>query len=199
MKPIVQCEEEPKKRDMEGVVSRHLLDSRTILLSGSIDDKQAHKIVGQMLVLDEISKEETITLIINSGGGSISSGFAIFDTIQMIDAPVRTVGTGVVASMGVTIFLAVPKEQRFSLPNTRFMIHQPLISGTMVAPASDLEINAREMIKLRDRLNHLIAGATGQPLKAVESDTQRDFWLDAAEATDYGIVGKVVSARSELG
>lgn len=199
MNPKNQCKDEEKKGDLEGMISRRLQDSRVILLSGEIDDKQAHKIVGQLLILEEDSKDLPITLVVNSGGGSISSGFAIFDTIRMLEAPVRTVGAGMVASMGVTIFLAVPKERRFSLTNTRYMIHQPLIAGTMFGPASDLEINAREMIKLRDRLNHLISEATEQPLKAVEKDTQRDYWLTSEEAVRYGIVGKVISKRSELG
>jgi len=184
--------------EKEGMVARRLLDSRTILLSGGVDDKQAHRIVGQLLVLDNESPEEPITVVINSGGGAISSGFAIYDIIRAIRAPVRTVGAGLIASMGVTIFLAATPERRFSLPNSRYMIHQPLISGTVVAPASDVEINAREMIKLRDRLNRLIAEATEQTLDKVEADTHRDYWMNAEEAQTYGIVGKVVSSLDDL-
>ena len=185
-----------RHHDMEsealGHILNRLMENRTILLSGEVNDRQARMVVGQLLVLDAEDPEAPINLIINSGGGAISSGFAIFDTIRYIKAPLQTFGAGVVASMGVTIFLAVPAERRFSLPNTRYMIHQPLISGTVVAPASDLEISAREMIKLKDRLNLLISEATSQPLERVEGDTQRDFWLSATEAQDYGIVGKVI-------
>jgi ATP-dependent Clp protease, protease subunit len=184
--------------EKEGGVARRLLDSRTILLSGVVDDKQAHRIVGQLLVLDAESSGEAITLVINSGGGAISSGFAIYDVIRGIQAPVRTIGAGLIASMGVTIFLAAAPERRFSLPNSRYMIHQPLISGTVVAPASDVEINAREMIKLKDRLNLLIAEATGKPLEKVVADTHRDYWMNAEEAMAYGIVGKVVESLGDL-
>jgi ATP-dependent Clp protease protease subunit len=190
------CSEE--KKDGAGNIERELLDSRVVLLSGSIDDKQSHKIIGQLLALDQRAPERPITLIINSGGGAISSGFAIYDTIQMLRAPVRTVGAGLIASMGVTIFLAAKKENRFSLAHSRYMIHQPLISGTVVAPASDVEINAREMIKLRDQLNALIASASGNPLAKVEVDTQRDYWMAAEEAAQYGIVGKVIAHWTDL-
>ncbi len=186
------------KKDSKTSIDKELLESRIIMLSGSIDDRQAHTVIGQLLVLDQRSPEEPITLIINSGGGAISSGFAIYDTIQLLRAPVRTIGAGLIASMGVTIFLAATKENRFSLANSRFMIHQPLISGTVVAPASDVEINAREMIKLRDRLNSLIADASGQPLTRVETDTQRDYWMAANEAMEYGIVGKVIGHWTDL-
>lgn len=185
-------------KDLKASIDKELLESRIIMLSGSIDDRQAHAVVGQLLVLDQRSAEEPITLIINSGGGAISSGFAIYDTIQILRAPVRTVGAGLIASMGVTIFLAAQKENRFSLANSRYMIHQPLISGTVVAPASDVEINAREMIKLRDRLNALIADASGQPRTKVEADTQRDYWMAANEAQEYGIVGKVIGHWTDL-
>lgn len=184
--------------EKEGGVARRLLDSRTILLSGVVDDKQAHRIVGQLLVLDAESPDKPITLVINSGGGAISSGFAIYDVIRAIRAPVRTVGAGLIASMGVTIFLAAARQRRFSLPNSRYMIHQPLISGTVVAPASDVEINAREMIKLKDRLNQLIAQATEQSLEKVVADTHRDYWMNADEAMAYGIVGKVVESLRDL-
>ena len=183
---------------VEGLIASKLLESRTIMLSGEIGDRQAHLINGQLLVLNGEDPDAPIDLIINSGGGAISSGFAIYDTIRMIKAPVRTIGAGLVASMGVTIYLSVPKERRASLPNTRYMIHQPLIAGTVVAPASDLEINAREMVKLRERLNQLIAEATEQPLEKVEHDTLRDFWLTASGAADYGIVGQVIHSLDDL-
>ena len=184
--------------DPVGLIAKHLLEKRTIMLSGEIDDKRAHGIVGQLLALDHQDPAAPITLIINSGGGAISSGFSIYDFIRFVKAPVRTIGAGLIASMGVTIFLAAPRERRFSLPNSRFMIHQPLIPGTIVAPASDMEINAREMIKLRGRLNQLIAEASGQPLDKVAKDTLRDYWMTADEAQAYGIVGSVVNSAEGL-
>ncbi|MBM4371879.1 MAG: ATP-dependent Clp protease proteolytic subunit [Deltaproteobacteria bacterium] len=175
-----------------------LRDRRMVLLSGEVSDRSARELIAQFLALDAQDPEAPISFLINSGGGGISSGFAIFDTIRMISAPVRTVGAGLVASMGVTLLLSVPAERRFSLPNTRYMIHQPLISGTMVAPASDLEISAREMVKLKEHLNRLIAEATGQPLDRVEKDTLRDYWMDAGEAEAYGLVSSVIRHLGEL-
>ena len=173
---------------------RALRDRRLVFLSGEVSDRSATNLISQLIALDAEAPAAPITFLINSGGGAISSGFAIYDAIRMISAPVRTVGMGLVASMGVTLLLSVPKERRFSMPNTRYMIHQPLISGTMVAPASDLEISAREMVKLKEHLNRLIADATGQPLERVERDTLRDYWMNPAEAKDYGLVGVVVES-----
>jgi ATP-dependent Clp protease, protease subunit len=175
-----------------------LRDRRQVLLSGEVSDRSARELVAQFLALDAADPEAPITFLINSGGGAISSGFAIYDTIRMITAPVRTVGAGLVASMGVTLLLSVPKEQRYSLPNTRYMIHQPLISGTMVAPASDLEISAREMVKLKEHLNRLISDATGQPLERVEQDTMRDYWMNPEEALDYGLVSQISKSLGEF-
>ena len=189
-----QAEPEGKGRWYENA----LRERRQVLLSGEVSDRSARELVSQFLALDAEDPKAPITFLINSGGGAISSGFAIFDTIRMISAPVRTVGAGLVASMGVTLLLSVPKEHRFSLPNTRYMIHQPLISGTMVAPASDLEISAREMVKLKEHLNRLISDATGQPLERVEQDTMRDYWMNPEEALDYGLVAQISSSLAEL-
>jgi ATP-dependent Clp protease protease subunit len=189
---------EHDRLDAASHAGRVLFDTRTVLLSGEVNDRQASQVVTQLLVLNEMDRTRPIRLLINSGGGAISSGFAIYDAIRYITAPVQTVGTGLIASMGVTIFLAVPRERRFSLGNARYMIHQPLIAGTVVAPASDLEINAREMIKLKDRLNHLISEATDQPVSKVEKDTMRDYWMDAQEAMTYGIVGRIIQTETDL-
>ncbi len=188
----------PAGQEFDSALAMRLLESRVILLSGGVDDRSAQRICSQLLILEAQDAKAPITLMINSGGGSVSSGFAMYDVIQGLSAPVRTVGAGIVASMGVTLFLSVPKDRRFALPNAQYMIHQPLISGTVVAPASDIEINAREMIRTKDKLNHLIAEATGQPLAKVEKDTQRDYWLLADEAVEYGIAGKVIRSVSEL-
>lgn len=186
--------DKPEKEEGKGGsgwVGQALRESRTLLLSGEINDKSAREMVTTLLALDADDPEKPIIFIINSGGGSISSGFAIFDTMRMITAPVVTVGAGIVASMGVTLLLAPPKERRLSLPNTRYMIHQPLISGTMIAPASDIEISAREMVRLKEHLNRLIAQSTGQELARVEVDTHRDYWMNAEQAMEYGLVGGI--------
>lgn len=194
----MQNHEKPECRESAVWITRRLMEARTVLLSGEINDSTATDIIGQLLVMNAQSAEKPITIIINTGGGTISAGFAIYDVVRYLKAPVRTLGAGLIASMGVTLFLAPPRERRFSLPNSRFMIHQPLISGTIVGPASDLEINAREMIKLKGRLDRLISDATGQPLEKVEKDTQRDFWMNAEEAVTYGIVGRIIRNEAEM-
>lgn len=186
-------------QEFDSALAMRLLESRTIVFSGSVDDRSAQRVCSQLLVLDALDSKKPVTLVLNSGGGSVTSGFAIYDVIQGMSAPVNIVGAGIIASMGVTLFLSVPKERRFALPNAEFMIHQPLIPGTVVAVASDVEINAREMIKTKDKLNRLIADATNQPLERVEKDTQRDYWLGAEEAVAYGIAGKVVKSVAEVG
>ncbi len=194
----IDSRQQAGSQDFESSLAMRLLEKRIVMFSGGVDDRSASRICSQLLILDQEDPKAPITMVINSGGGSVTSGFAIYDVIQGLKAPVRTVGAGIVASMGVTIFLSVPAERRFSLPNAQFMIHQPLIPGTVVAPASDIEINAREMVKTKDKLNRLIAEATSQPLETVEKDTQRDYWLGAEEAVKYGLASKVISSMYDL-
>lgn len=188
----------PETKDKSQWVEKTLLEHRTLIFSGSIDDETAEDLASKLLALDLQDKKKPITLVLNSGGGSISSGFFVFDIIRGLSAPLSIVGTGIVASMGVGMMLAVPKARRLALPNTRFMIHQPLIMGTMVGPASDVEINAREMVKLKDRLNQIISEETGRPYKQVEHDTLRDYWMNAEEAQAYGLVSRVITGLAEV-
>jgi ATP-dependent Clp protease protease subunit len=194
-----ECTEQEARKDAgPDWVEKQLRQRRTILLSGVIDDDSAETIVSRLLALDTESPKATIDLVLNSGGGSISSGFAIYDTIRFIKAPVRIICTGLVASMGVAVLLSVPPERRLSMPSTRFMIHQPLIHGTMVAPAADLEISAREMVRMKDAMNRLISEATGKELAQVQKDTLRDYWMSAPEAQAYGLLSRVITRSSEL-
>ena len=170
--------------------------SRYVLVFGEIDDKLALVTCRRLLALSEES-DAPITMLISSPGGHVESGDAIHDMIRFVRAPVTTVGSGWVASAGAHIFLAPPKERRVCLPNTRFMIHQPL--GGVGGAATDVEIEAREIIKMRRRINQGIATATGQPIEKVERDTDRNFWMTAEEARDYGIVGRIVGSASEIG
>ena len=191
--------EEKKCKESHGAdaLSEKFLKTRQILLSGGIDKESAEKVIRQLLVL-EADSDKPIYLFINSPGGDVSSGFAIFDTIRFINAPVYTIGAGDVASAGALIFLASSKERRLSLPNSSFLIHQPLISGVYKGVATDVEIFATEMEKTRAKINKIIADETGVSFEKVEKDTDRDYWLTAEEALEYGLVGKIISHRSEI-
>ena len=169
--------------------------SRFVLLFGEVDDTSARRICERLILLAQESTAP-IRLLISSPGGHVESGDAIHDVIRFIAAPVTTIGTGWVASAGTHIFLAAPKERRVCLPNTRFMIHQP--SGGAGGRASDIAIQAQEIIKMRERIARVIAKETGQKLERVLVDIDRDHWLTAPEAIDYGLVSRVIERQSEL-
>ena len=185
--------EEGPRRD-EALVSR-MLETRTILLAGQVDEKLAEKVMAQLLVLNGIS-HDPIRLVITTPGGHVDSGYAIHDLIRFIESPVITVGAGWVASIGVPILLAAEKDQRYSLPNTRFLLHQP--SGGAGGQAADIRIAAEEILKLRWRLNHLIAEETGQSVEKVEQDSDRNFWMDAEQALEYGLVSRLIRSAEEI-
>lgn len=172
-----------------------LLSSRSIIISGEVNQTLAEKVVTQLVLLQSIS-HDPIRLYINSQGGHVESGDTIHDFIKFIKPDVHIIGTGWVASAGITIFLAAKKEHRYSLPNTRFMIHQPM--GGVRGPASDIEIEAKEIIRMHDRINKLISEATGQALEKVKKDTDRNYWMTPNEALDYGIVNKVITSYDDL-
>ena len=182
-------------RREEALVSR-MLETRTILLAGQVDEKLAERVMAQLLVLNGIS-HEPIRLILTTPGGHVDSGFAIHDLIRFIESPVITIGAGWVASIGVPILLAAEKGSRYSLPNTRFLLHQP--SGGAGGQAADIRIAAEEILKLRSRLNHLIADETGQSVGKVEQDSDRNFWMDAKQALDYGLVSRLIRSADEIG
>lgn len=176
---------------------QRLLESREIFLSEAVSSQTAKKIVSDLLYLDA-QNHEPITLYVNSPGGEVNSGFAIYDTIRFLTSTVRIVNTGLCASIATIINIAAKKENRFSMPNTKFLIHQPLISGQMVAVATDLEIQAKQILKTREKINKLLAEECGQPLARVEEDTLRDYWMDAGEAISYGLITKIISNKSDL-
>ena len=192
-------EDNDDKKSAEGgdaaFIQQKLLSSRSIVISGEINQELAQKVVTQLILLQSIS-DEPIRIYLNSQGGHVEAGDTIHDFIKFIRPDVHIIGTGWVASAGITIFLAAKKEHRYSLPNTRFMIHQPM--GGVRGQATDIEIEAREIIRMHDRINRLIADATGQPLERVKKDTDRNFWMSPQEALDYGIVGKQISHFDEL-
>jgi len=187
--------ENKKEENAKSHLDEKLLKNRTIMIYGVIDQKLAKEITARLLVLSSESDEE-IKIYINSQGGHVESGDTIYDMIRFCKAPVKVIGTGWVASAGALIFVAPPKEMRFCLPNTRFMIHQPL--GGMMGSATDLAIEAQEIVKMKRRLNETIAKQTGQKVNKVEKDTDRNYWMSAEEAKDYGLVGKVIKSEDEV-
>jgi len=184
--------------EMQGRLVERMLKSRTVLLSSDVTPDSAKHIVEQFLILEAEDPDKPITLLINSPGGEVHSGFSIFDLIRFIRPPVHIVSAGLTASIAAVILLAVPKERRLTLPNSRFLIHQPLFHGEVMGPASDLEITANEIIKTKAHINELIARETGRSLEQIEHDTERDYWLSASEACEYGLVSRVITNRSEL-
>ena len=173
----------------------HQLKSRTIVIASDINQKLAKSVSEQLLMLAGDS-DAPIRLILNSQGGHVEAGDTIFDMIQYVEPAVKIIGTGYVASAGALIFVAAEKENRFCLPQTRFLLHQP--SGGAGGSASDIKIQAEEIIKMRLRLNKIFAERTGQPLDQIEKDTNRDFWMDTDEAIKYGLLHKVIVKSSEL-
>ena len=192
---IYNNEKEEKSKPLSDLAMEKLLKSRTIIISGEINQALAEKVTTQLLILEEMG-DEPIKIFINSQGGHVEAGDTIHDMIKFIKPRVIIIGTGWVASAGITIYLAADKEDRYSLPNTRYMIHQPL--GGCQGQATDINIEAKEIVRVRKRINNIISNATGQPLEKVEKDTDRNYWLNAEEAVDYGIVNKIITSYDEL-
>jgi ATP-dependent Clp protease protease subunit len=172
-----------------------MLKTRTILLSGEIKKDLAERTIRQLLLLED-ENDQPIRIFIDSPGGDADAGFAVFDMIRFVRPPVWTIGMGLVASAAAIIQLAAPKERRVGLPNSHYLIHQPL-SGIR-GVATDIEIHARELEKLREKINRLVADETGTELSQVEKDTDRDFWMNADEAVRYGLISKIIQRREEL-
>ena len=179
----------------EVAMAGRMLKTRTILISGEINKELAEKTIRQLLLLEDMSAEP-IRIFIDSPGGDADAGYAIFDMIRFIKPKVWMIGMGLVASAAALILLASPKEFRLGLPNSHYLIHQPL-SGIR-GVATDIEIHAKELEKLRDKINKLIAQETGTPAAQVEKDTDRDYWMNASEAVSYGLISKVITNRDEL-
>jgi ATP-dependent Clp protease, protease subunit len=189
------AEADPKEGGDESLGLR-MLKTRTVLVAGGVDDKLAEKVIAQLLIL-EADNHDPIRVIVTSQGGHVDSGLAIHDMLRFVESPVVTIGAGWVASIAVPILFGATKEHRYALPHTRFLLHQP--SGGAGGQASDIRIEAEEILKVRTRLNELIADETGQSVEKVEQDSDRNFWMDAEEAKTYGLVGKVVKSVAELG
>ncbi|MDR1444806.1 MAG: ATP-dependent Clp protease proteolytic subunit [Treponema sp.] len=187
-------EEDSKGSGVDPLLSK-MLKTRTILLSGEIKKDLAERTIRQLLLLEDMG-DQPVRIFIDSPGGDADAGYAIFDMIRFVKPPVWTVGMGLVASAAAIIQLASPRERRVGLPNSHYLIHQPL-SGIR-GVATDIEIHAKELDKLRARINRLIADETNAPFDQVERDTDRDYWMNAGEAVSYGLISKIITTRSDL-
>ena len=199
---ITRLDDEDEKKDKEEgqalpskIVEETLFKKRHVLITGTINDKVARATVERLLALSADSSDP-INVFISSPGGHVESGDMIHDTLKFITPEVRCIGSGWVASAGALIFIAADKKNRFSMPNTRFLIHQP--SGGVGGPATDIQIQAKQIEIMRNRLNKLFAEATGQKLEKIEADMERDYWMNTDEAIAYGLLGKVVKSEAEL-
>lgn len=188
-------QEEKKNGQAPDPLIEKFLKTRQIILSGEVCKELAEKIVKQLLIL-EADSDKPIYVYIDSPGGDVDAGFAIFDTIRFINAPIYTIGMGLVASAGALILLAAPKERRLGFPNSHYLIHQP--SSGMKGVATDIEIHAAEIAKTKEKINKIIAEETGTSLDKVSKDTDRDYWLNAEESVSYGLISRVISKRSDL-
>ncbi|MGF1509110.1 MAG: ClpP family protease [Myxococcota bacterium] len=179
-------------------IEQKLFESRIVQISGAVGSTMAHEVNRQLLALEREDPEAPVYLYINSPGGEINSGFSIYDTARFIQPEVYSVVTGLAASMGSLIALCAEQKNRLAFPNAKFLIHQPLISGVLTGPASDLAIHAKDIIKTKQKINELYAKETGRPIEQIVEATDRDHWMDAHEALDFGLISRVVSRRTEI-
>lgn len=193
---MVRFEEDKEKNaKQESPVNEKLLKTRSILLSGEINKDSADKLIKDLLVLESESNEP-VKLYINSPGGDVDAGYAIYDMIRFVKCPVIIIGMGLVASAAALVLLAVPAERRVGLPNSSYLIHQPL--SQMRGNATEIEIHAMQLEKIKAKINKVISEATGKSLEQVAKDTDRDHWLNAEEALEYGLISKTVTSRDQL-
>ncbi|OHB89259.1 MAG: ATP-dependent Clp protease proteolytic subunit [Planctomycetes bacterium RIFCSPHIGHO2_12_FULL_52_36] len=200
--PIPHFQEEEEEEEKEERPKRamdfnaKLLKTRTVVVADVINKKMAQQVIGQLLLLEQEDPKKDIKIFINSPGGDADAGFAIYDMMRFIRPKVKAVCTGITASAAVIILLGAAKEDRYSMPNARILIHQP--STGVMGTAADIQIEAGEIIKFRDKINRLIAQETGQSIEKVENDTRRNFWMTGEEALRYGLVSKIVNRREEM-
>ncbi len=189
-------EDKEKKAENSEALTEKFLKTRQIILSGEVNKELAAKIVRELFILEADDSEKPIYIYIDSPGGDVDSGFAIFDAIRFVSCPVYIIGIGLIASAAALILLSVPKENRFGFEYSRYLIHQPL--SEMRGVATDVEIYAKEMENTRAVINQIISEQTGQSLQKVTQDTERDYWFGAKEAIEYGLISKIVKNRSDL-
>jgi ATP-dependent Clp protease protease subunit len=195
---MAESDRDNSKPDQNAGFMEKMLESRTLVISGGVDAEMAEKVMTRLVMMSHLDAKKRITILINCPGGEVFSGFAIFDMIKFIECPVVTVIAGLAASMGSIIPLAAGKGNRYALPHSKFLIHQPLLMGYQ-GRATDLEIQATEILKDRDRIIDLYADITGKDKAVIAKDIDRDKWMSAEQAKDYGLIDKIITAREELG
>ncbi|MES2615081.1 MAG: ATP-dependent Clp protease proteolytic subunit [Bdellovibrionota bacterium] len=179
-------------------IQKKLFDKRLIILSEAVHSQSAKRVIEQLLSLEAEDANKDIWMFLNSPGGEVSSGFGIYDTIRFIRPKVKIIVTGLAASIATVVLLGADKEFRYSMPNSRILIHQPLISGSIQGQASDIEIHANEILKTREKIAQLYHKETGQPLERVRHDIERDYWMTTQEACEYGLITKIVNSWNEV-
>jgi ATP-dependent Clp protease protease subunit len=189
-------DDDEKSASVSAPIVKRLLETRTVLVCGPVSDDMARDVMAQLLVLDAQSPTKPIRVFINSPGGSVDAGYAIYDVMRFVKAPVQSICAGLAASAATVILLGAPKASRFALPNARFLIHQP--SMGIQGQATDVDIAAKEILKLRAKLNELLSSETGVAVARIMEDTRRDYWMSADEAKTYGLITTIVSGASEL-
>jgi len=187
-----ECQHDSKSTPVAALIQKKFLKARKIFLWGAVTDETAKDITEKLLFLEADAPGKEIFFYINSPGGSITAGMAVYDTMKLVTSPITVIVTGMAASMGSILLSGAPKGRRLLYPHSRVLIHQPLISGRMVGPATDINIQAKEMEKIRVELNQILADASGQPLERINRDTDRDFYLNAEEAIAYGLADRIV-------
>ncbi len=190
-------EDKDKEKENPSIIEK-LLKTRTLTLFDAVTSKTAKELIQGFFLLEGEDASKPITLYINSPGGEINSGFAIYDTIRFIKPEVKIICSGLCASIATVILMAAKKENRLSLPNSRFLIHQPLIAGQVQGQATDIEITANEILKTREKINNLLSEETGQSLDKVQKDTERDYWMNANETLEYGLITRIITTRNEI-
>jgi len=195
--PRSEDDDEDKKDDKTvSPLLKQLMDTRSVLLTGPVTDELSQKMLAQLLVLDAQDAEKPIRVYINSPGGSVDAGYAIYDAMRYVRAPVYAICAGLAASAATVILLGADKGHRYSLPNTRFLLHQP--STGMQGQASDISIGAQQILNLRARINKLLSEETGQPLERIKTDTHRDYWMTAEESVEYGLIDSILESAAAL-
>ena len=187
-----ECQSGPQPQAVGAMIQKKFLQARKVFLWGAVTDETAKDVCEKLLYLEVDDAGKGITFYINTPGGSITAGMAIYDSIKLLTSPVTIVVTGLAASMGSVLLCAAPKGHRLIFPHARVLIHQPLIAGRFIGPATDINIQAKEMEKIRDELNQILASASGQPIEKISKDTDRDFYLNAKEAIEYGLADRIV-------
>lgn len=195
---FVNANDDDDKNTPRGAALEALKKTRTIEMFGAVNTALARRVISQLLFLESDDAERPITILQNSPGGSVTDGFAIYDAMRFVKPEIKIVCLGITASIATITLLGAKKENRLSLPNTEFLIHQPLIPGSVFGVASDLEITARQILKTRELINEMLARETGQPIEIVSRHTERDFWMNAEEALEYGLIARIIQNRGEI-